>query len=445
MSRQLLCAGVLGVLTLSTLVSGCSNAPEPSSDASATGTVELPLTAQADGVKYRLQKARFTIQAEGLSFTRVITPAADLPIDQEVLPSGAYQITLSDGWVLEAKGPEDSSYSAVDAELVANPLEFTVVKGQTVDVVFEFISRGIPIELSKGRANVRISVSDCSQFDSYASAIAGYTVDCLGHIDQNSYLVDDNGYLRRNFSECQDDQTLLQAIDDFLGLQYTTRDAINFPTDPLAYAQDCIAGRWAEWREQFDDSGTTECPDWVESGIINEPTPELYDRFAKSLPVLPAADTGTTPQVVNAMKINAVYSLSFADRAGADQKCGSAASCAALCAGGFPGFIVAANDDEGSVTTDPVPWESNTVYPQGADPFMRPNYYHPMSYYGPLPGDLFGAFPRVGEACSYYDDTTGLHQKTTLQSNCTTTPDGTQACVSLCAPNPNTATGNVGP
>lgn len=434
MSRQLFCAGVLGVLTLSTFVSGCSNAPGPSSEAGATGTVELPLTAQAAGTKYRLQKARFTIQGQSSSFSRVITPAADLPIDQEELPAGDYVITLSDGWVLQAEGPTDTSFHSVDAELVANPLYFSVVKGQTIDVVFEFISRGVPIKLTKGRANVRISVSDCSQFDSYASAIAGYTVDCLGHIDQNSYLVGDDGYLRRNFTECVEDQTLIQAIDDFLGLQYSTRDTINFLTDPLAYAQDCIAGRWAEWREQFDGTGTTQCPDWVKSGVINNPTPELYDRFARALPQLPAVDTGVTPQVVNAMKIDSVYTVSFANTAGGNQKCGSPQSCAAVCAGGFPGFVIASDDN--GVTTDPVPWESNAVYPQGADPFLRTNYYHPMSYYGPLPGDLFGAQERAkeGEVCSFYDDASGLHQKTQLQLNCTVTPDGQQACVSLCAP-----------
>ncbi|HTQ03591.1 MAG TPA: hypothetical protein VMI54_07030 [Polyangiaceae bacterium] len=412
-------------------MSGCSNAPGTGSDTAVTGTVELPLTAQAAGVKYRLNSARFTIQGSS-GFSRVITPAADLPIDQEVLPADSYVITLSDGWVLEAEGPNDTSFSAVDAELVANPLSFTVTQGRIIDVVFEFITQGIPIKLNKGLANVRISVSDCSQFDSYGAAIAGYTVDCLGRIDQNSFIIDDNGYLRRNFTECLQDQTLIPAIDAFLGLQYETRDTINFPTDPLAYARECIAGTWATWREDFDSSGSTECPDWTKSGVINNPTPELYDRIARALPKLPAPDTGFTPQIVDAIKINSIYSLSFADAAGTDQKCGSSGACAALCAGGFPGFVL--STDDGSVTTDPVPWESNTVYPQGQDPYLRTNYYHPMSYYGPLPGDLFGAVQRVGEACSYYDSTSGLHKKTILQQNCAVTPDSGSACVSLCAP-----------
>ncbi len=36
-----------------------------------------------------------------------------------------------------------------------------------------------------------------------------------------------------------------------------------------------------------------------------------------------------------------------------------------------------------------------------------PGYYHAMSYYGDLPGALYGALQREGEACSQYID--GLH------------------------------------
>ena len=113
MSRRLLCVGVLGVLTLSMLASGCSNAPEPRGDSTGSGTIDLPLTAQADGVQYRLANAKFTIKGTSVNLTRTITPPADLPVDQEVLPSGDYSIFLEDGWQLQAKGPSDSSFSAV--------------------------------------------------------------------------------------------------------------------------------------------------------------------------------------------------------------------------------------------------------------------------------------------------------------------------------------------
>jgi len=427
------------------LTSGCSNAPDPGTETAGTGTIDLPLTAQADGVQYRLAKAKFKIQGVDVKLTRTITPAADLPVDQEILPSGNYQITLADGWQLQAKGPSDSSFTTVDAELaVDNPLYFTVTRSTTVDVVFVFISRGIPIKLSKGRADVRISVSDCSQFNSYAAAIASYTLDCTGRIDQNSFLIDDNGFLARNFNECAgDDQSLLQSIDDFLGLQFPDGDPVPYAGDgnPIAYAQDCIAGRWAAWRESFEQSGNTVCPDWVKAGVINEPTLELYDKFAAALPELPVQEDGSRPGVVNDMKINAIYTTSFPNGQ-PDQRCGSAGNCAAACAGGFPGLVIGQDGD--AITTDPPPWESNVNYPDPNDsttnPFMRTSYYHPMSFYGALPGDLFGARPRANgdakgnhEACSYYAN--GTHNLGSLQLNCRTAPDGvTQACVSVCSP-----------
>jgi hypothetical protein len=454
----MLCVGVLGVLTLSVLSSGCSNASDPAVDTAGTGTVDLPLTAQADGVQYRLANAKFTITGTSLIFTRTITPAADLPIDQEVLAAGTYSILLADGWQLQAKGPTDTTFSDVDAVLaVENPLSFTVTRGKTVDAVFAFITHGIPIKLSKGRANVRISVSDCSGYDNYTATIAGLTVDCIGTIDQNSYLIDDSGFLVRNFAACTLPQlatsanapTLLDPIDALLGLQYSDREALPdnlaaiLVDNPLTYAKDCIAGQWAQWRESFDASGTTDCPSWTKSGVINPPTVGLYQKLAGAEPQLPAQEDGTRAAVLSQFKINSLYTTAFADNQNSDQNCGSAGACAALCASGFPGFIVDQNED--SITTDPPPWNDPTVYSTPQDPY-QPSYYHPMSFYGPVPGALFGVAPRAdptftdsngntlqGEACSVYVN--GTHSGGRLHRNCRVSSTGVPfACLSVCVP-----------
>jgi hypothetical protein len=419
------------------LASGCSNAPGSAPESTGTGTIDLPLTAQANGIQYRLAKAKFTITGTSYGFTRLITPAADLPIDQEVLPSGDYSIVLADGWQLQAKGPSDSSFSNVDAQLVENPLAFTVTRGQTVDVVFVFISSGIPIKLSKGRANVRISVSDCSGYDGYTATLAGLTVDCLGTVDQNSYVVDDNGYLTRNFDTCQQTQQLsynpIDEIDAVLGLQYDDREPLPFEDNPLAFAKDCIGGRWAQWRESFDSSGTTDCPAWIDSGSI-QPSADDYQKLAGSEPVLPAVEDGSRPtDLIAATKINSIYRIAFSDNQNSDQKCGSAGDCAKLCAGGFAGFVIGQDGD--SIITDPPPWNDPTVYPQG-DPY-QPSYYHMMSFYGPLPGALFGAAARADaeDECSVYVN--GTHQLGTLIRNCRISSNGTPfACVGVCTPQP---------
>src|SRR3954471_15681698 len=102
MSMQLVRAGVLSVLTMAAALSGCSNASlGPDSDAegvSATGTLELPLTATSAGVKYRLAPAKFVIKGTSLHFSRTITPPANTPVDQESLPAGQFQIALQKGW-----------------------------------------------------------------------------------------------------------------------------------------------------------------------------------------------------------------------------------------------------------------------------------------------------------------------------------------------------------
>jgi hypothetical protein len=384
-------------------------------------------------VKYRLAKARFVIKGVDGKFSRTITPPANQAVAQELLPSGAYQIFLEDGWQLEQKAAGDQDFSAVDAQLnTPNPQQFKVQVGKVVDVVFGFVSPGGTIKLQLGRANVRISVQDCAAFDSYAASIATYTVDCLGRIDPGAYALDAEGYLHRNFDECPVDKGVLQSIDDFLGLQYP-RDLPVVLGNPLAYSKECIAGRWTAWREQFEASGIGECPDWKKLSEINTPTPELYDSLAKLLPPLPYTETGARPTVLSQLKVNAVYSVSF-PTGGVPTACKTPADCAAQCAAGFPGFVTGQDGD--IVITDPPTWQKDTVYGD-VNPYTRPGYYHPMSLYGELPGEIFSHYNRAvstptQELCSYYDG--GFHIKTTLVPNCATMPDGSESCVGVCAP-----------
>ena len=229
-------------------------------------------------------------------------------------------------------------------------------------------------------------------------------------------------YLKRNS----------KSIDDFLGLQYPRVLPSNVG-NPLAYSKDCIAGRWAQWKESFDATGITQCPDWRKISEINTPTPELYDQFAKALPVLPFQETGQRPAVVGQMKINSVYQVSFTGGT-ADQFCKSPGDCAQQCASGFPGFVV--RQDGETVLTDPAPWQRDTVF-SGTNPYTRAGYYHPMSLYGALPGDIFSHYNRsiskpTQELCSYFDGT--FHLQTTLVPNCAKMPDGTDSCVGVCAP-----------
>jgi hypothetical protein len=441
MSMQLVRAGVLSVLTMAAALSGCSNASlGPESDAEgvgATGTLELPLTATSAGVKYRLAQAKFVIKGTSLNFSRTITPPANTPVDQESLPAGQFQIALQKGWELQAKGPSDYDFKAVEAKLVSpNPASFEIKRGKTIDVVFTFISSYGSVALDTGKANVRISVQDCSSFDTLSASLATYTVECLGRIDQYSYRLSDDGYLERNFDECPLNDSMLQNIDDFLGVQYP-RDALQGMATQLDAAKACIGGRWAQWKEAFDATGITQCPDWKFVEELNTPTPDLYEKYGAALPTLPYRETGERPSIVSQLKINSVYSVNFADGV-PDQRCQTPGDCAQQCAAGFPGFVVR-NDGE-TVLTDPDPWEKDTNYNGAPNPYTRGAYYHPMSLTGEIPGEIVGHWQRSQstpkqELCSYYDYTSGLHIQTTLIPSCQQIDStGTMSCLSLCLP-----------
>jgi putative oxidoreductase len=66
----------------------------------------------------------------------------------------------------------------------------------------------------------------------------------------------------------------------------------------------------------------------------------VYQKFAGALPPLPFQEDGSRPAVLADIKINSTYAAAFGDNQNAEQRCGSAAACAAQCASGFPGFIL---------------------------------------------------------------------------------------------------------
>jgi hypothetical protein len=431
MSTQMLRVWVLCAALLGAAAVGCSGeAPTGPvrNDNDTVGSVSLPLTAQSGEVQYRLAAARFSITGTPLDRrTITITPPADTPVHEETLAVGTYSILLEDGWKLESRGPADRAFTAVPAELIVdNPQKFSVSRNAVTDVVFSFATGIGTVDLGRGRADIRISVSDCSTFDTYASSLATFTVDCLGTINQDSFSLDAAGFLQRNFQECPRDPSKLRSIDDFLGLQYPRR-LPGQTVNPLPFAKDCIAGRWARWRAAFDESGVVECPIWEKRGEINTPTEALYAAIARGLPQPPVAETRDRPEIIQLTKVNSIYFVSFPSGQTPPQQCATPAACAAICAGGFPGFVI--QQDGATVITDPPAWQLDVVF-AGSNPFMRAGYYHPMSLYGPPPGEIFGHINRVPEGCTYLLD--GFHWGTTLKPNCQIMPNGDESCVSVC-------------
>jgi hypothetical protein len=428
---------LLGVALLGLAMGACSSAPvdtiEQGSTESEVGSVNLPLTTAVGEVGYRLNTATFTITGPALAKPLIVKPPADAPaVYNQVLPVGSYSIQLEKGWVLEKLAPGAKAYVAVAAQLVTpNPLPFEVTGKVAADAFFGFATVSGDVSLGKGSVDIRIGVQDCASYDTYLAALGELTVDCLGTLDPRNYEVTKDGILTPNFKECPNDPSRLTAIRQLLSLQYRTAR--------LPFAKQCMGARFQIAQQAFAATGVDVCPTWGRKEVINPVTDATIDQVLKAgLPELPAKDTGQTLRALEFLKVNSFYAVT--DPTQGSQKCGTPAECAAVCAAAFPGFVVS-SQDQIRVLVDPTAWLLDTTYKSStSDPYMRPGYYHPMSYYGPLPGAIFGEYARFQpcdagvtcnpELCSYY---AGSHIKTFLQKDCLEDTN-IDTCVSYCGP-----------
>jgi len=436
---------LLGVALLTLAVGACSSSPiDPSSRQGSTdgeaelGSVNLPLTTNVGDTAYRLNLATFTITGPALGGKpRVVKPPADEAIHNEALPVGSYSVQLEKGWVLEKRGPDSKVFAAVSAQLVTpNPLAFDVTGKVVADAFFGFVTTSGDVSLGNGSVNIRIGVQDCSSYDTYTAALGALTADCLGTVDPRSYQISKDGLLQPTFDSCPVDktQTLMRKIRQLLSIQQRTAR--------LPFAKQCLAGRFETYQAQFAASGVNVCPTWEKSRVVNPITIDTIAKIESALPVLPAQDTGRPLGILDSLKENSFYNLTLDVPAGS-QQCTTPAECAQVCAGAFPGFVL--SGEGSSVLTDPVAWLLDNTYSSTAsDPFLRATYYHPMSYYGGVPGVLFGDLARAEpcgppvngkavcapEQCSYF---AGSHLKTFLQRDCLD-PSIEDSCVSFCGP-----------
>lgn len=439
MARQL-----LGVTVLGLVLAACSSAPiEPSSEQgsseSQAGSVSLPLTTQVGSVVYRLRLASFLITGEPLGTkSRLVKPLDDVTVHNEPLPIGSYSILLQKGWVLEKRDVSESTYKAVNAQLITpNPVTVLVDGKVPADALFGFVTTSGDVTLGDGSVNIRIGVQDCSAYDSLTATLGELTVQCLGTLNPKAYAVNKDGFLAPTFDKCTVEDKL-SKIKQLLSLQYRSAR--------LPYAKQCIAGRYDAFVQKFESSGVTTCPDWKLERVVNPINADVISKVIPGLPVIPEdglPDDGRPLRVLEQLKVNSVYSV-FLPQGTPGQKCQSPADCALACAGAFPGFALD-TVGEGSVLTDPPAWLLDVTYPGTAsDPYLRPGYYHPMSWYGGAPGVSFGDYNRYlpcgyndkgvaicpPEFCSYY---AGIHKQTRLQQDCLDKAD-IDTCVSYCGP-----------
>lgn len=122
------------------LATGCtSEVPEEP-----VGRVGLRLTAERNGVFYRLRGATFLVEGpETLTLTSEEDPDATT-LSAELSP-GDYTITLSEGWYLERSTSE--GFEPVEAELLSeNPLPVVVESSLVSNAMFRFLAGGDVVE-----------------------------------------------------------------------------------------------------------------------------------------------------------------------------------------------------------------------------------------------------------------------------------------------------------
>ncbi len=123
------------------------------------GTVSVALTGTStSGATYRLRNGAFTVTGPtSTTFSTETDPnAASIAV---TLQSGAYQLSLADGWYLEKL--QNGIFSLVTATLTsANPSSFSIADETTTGVVLQFSSDGEVVQMGDGTLDVSINVDD---------------------------------------------------------------------------------------------------------------------------------------------------------------------------------------------------------------------------------------------------------------------------------------------
>lgn len=228
--------------------------------------------------------------------------------------------------------------------------------------------------------------------DAILAALGSATIDCLGTVGPKAYTATGSA-LKRNFSYCPTkNERAFKTINNILGVQYSQQGQ----KDQLG---SYFSKTWSDFQSKFPDY-IYSCPSWKKTAVINPPTWEnVKDHIA-------------TQQTVG--KENYTYYVDSAQCKDGDYDCNT--NLAWACASGFGSqFLMSKNAKDSTVTVDPAWWLVDYEYPDDAsNPFMTPGYYHGMSFYGALPGDMYGAIERAGERCSSFDWVTASHNENAI-------------------------------
>jgi len=233
---------------------------------------------------------------------------------------------------------------------------------------------------------------DCKPYDGYTAAIAEATIDCIGTIGPDSFLVNALGLLVRRFSVC----TLPGPVDSLLRVDRLL--SLQLRPD-LALANVCIAQAWTNWMVTVVvPQNISVCPVWTKLSASGSPTPANVAQITQTLPTLPDSNPNA---LVPYGKEQFLYSVTLPSPPPLLQQCRTAQSCAQPCTGAFEGFFVAQSGN--NIIGDPYWWLDPSDYGTNS-PYRASGYYHPMSYApDDVPGAIYGDWARRGDPCSWWN------------------------------------------
>lgn len=169
------CLLVVGLL----VIAGCGEADPPTS----LGGLRTELTGvSVRGLTYRLRQATFTITGP-----QDLSVSSENYLDQNAitldLESGAYAVTLNDGWFLERAEP-DGSYTGVMATLLSDATQnVTVMEPATTLVTFTFRAGEDTVAICDDCLSIQIAVDDntCPNGVTVSYAGSGLPAAIAGH------------------------------------------------------------------------------------------------------------------------------------------------------------------------------------------------------------------------------------------------------------------------
>lgn len=332
---------------------------------------------------------------------------------------------------------------------------------------------------------------DCSYYEPLTAALAARTVECQGTIGPNSFKVE-GGLLQPTFGGCVADVTALQAAtaapaqpaaagsastavagaapaaaqEDPRWLNVKNVLALQSFGGSLPRFRECLTDRWSRWSEFFAQRQIGTCPHWKRVEVIGQPSKAGSQQLSKLRPRFPYIPSGLKPgemlrvgpdapaqrmpapldpavkpsaderfaDIQLPVETNVIYDVGFRDGEDAS-KCLDPAMCAAQCAAGLPGFVLAASGTR--VSTDPIYWTAPDFYNpacpnNSTDPWCPVDYVHPMSRHNFPPGDIYGDpnRARAGEHCTRWNSANNAHYEVDLQLEC----DSTNICLARCGP-----------